>query len=102
MDDSEVKTGESVDVVVEEGSILQFVQANFGEVKEDTEDESVCLHITFDNKKKKKKKIVVGSLHPKRCPQLQFMLCLNKNFQISHNGKHVSFYCYGTKHNNRR
>lgn len=66
-------------------------QASLGEVKK-KKDEFINLHITVDAEKH-----LVGTLHPKRLPQVVYNLAFEKDIQISHNWKNGSVHLFGFK-----
>ncbi|KVH99926.1 hypothetical protein Ccrd_021842 [Cynara cardunculus var. scolymus] len=88
----EVKSGQPLEVNLGEGKVLHLSQACLGEIKKDKSNESVCLHITVEEKK-----LVLGTLHSERLPQQLFDLVFDKDFKLSHNWKNGSVYFYGYK-----
>ncbi|CAN1171544.1 Histone deacetylase HDT1 [Linum perenne] len=88
----EVKAGEPVTVTPEVDFVVHLSQAALGESKKGKGSDSVPLFVKIDGKK-----LVLGTLSPKKIPQLAFDLAFEREFELSHNWKNGSVYFTGYK-----
>ncbi|CAN1252503.1 Histone deacetylase HDT1 [Linum perenne] len=88
----EVKAGEPVTVTPDVDFVVHLSQAALGESKKVKGSDSVPLFVKIDGKK-----LVLGTLSPKKIPQLAFDLAFEREFELSHNWKNGSVYFTGYK-----
>ncbi|KAF6150371.1 hypothetical protein GIB67_034070 [Kingdonia uniflora] len=86
----EVRAGEPLKVEVED-VMIHLSQVSLGEVKKD-KNEAILISVKVADQK-----FALGTLSAEKFPQLSFDLVFEKNFEISHNGKHGSVYFTGYK-----
>ncbi|KAI3989678.1 hypothetical protein MKX01_036287 [Papaver californicum] len=86
----EVKPGVPNKVNITEDRLIHLSQAALGETKKG--NENVVLFVNF-----KGKKLVLGTLSLDKCPQINFDLIFEKEFELSHNSKNGSVYFSGYK-----
>ncbi|KAK1373518.1 Histone deacetylase HDT1 [Heracleum sosnowskyi] len=85
----EVKAGESLHVVPEEGNLIHISQVALGDVKNPKSANSILVRMEVDDKE-----IVIGTLSVEKAPQIMFDLVLEKDFTLSHGWKDGSlFFC---------
>ncbi|KAK9939896.1 hypothetical protein M0R45_016576 [Rubus argutus] len=85
----EVKAGEPLKVVPDQGNVVHLSQACLGESKKAATDSVIVYGHTGD------KKLVLGHLIPGQIPQLSFDLVFDEEFELSHNWKSGSVHFAG-------
>ncbi|CAA7405417.1 unnamed protein product [Spirodela intermedia] len=88
----EVKSGETVKCEPGDDKFLHLSQASLGETKKDKGNESITVYVKFNDQK-----LVIGSLSAEKCPQIQYDLVFEKEFELSHNWKKGSVFFVGYK-----
>ncbi|XP_039032869.1 histone deacetylase HDT1-like [Hibiscus syriacus] len=86
----EVKAGKPIKTDPGANHVIHLSQASLGELK--NKAESVPLYVNVDGKK-----LVLGTLSHQNCPQLNFDLVFDQDFELSHNWKNGSVYFLGYK-----
>ncbi|KAI3989821.1 hypothetical protein MKX01_040791 [Papaver californicum] len=86
----EVKPGVPHKVKITEDRLIHLSQAALGETKKG--NENVVLFVNF-----KGQKLMLGTLSLDKCPQINYDLIFEKEFELSHNWKNGSVYFSGYK-----
>ncbi|KAL6967093.1 hypothetical protein U1Q18_032898, partial [Sarracenia purpurea var. burkii] len=81
----EVKAGQPLKVIPDEGKVIHISQAALGEGKKEKGNESTPLRLNINGEK-----FVVGLLSAENFPQVTFDLVIEKEFELSHDWKNGS------------
>lgn len=86
----EVKPGQTIKCDPGEDKYLHLSQASLGETKKDKTSENVPVFVKVNDQK-----LVIGTLSGDKCPQVQYDLVFETEFELSHSSKSTSIFFVG-------